>query len=227
MFFIRAITILLLAAALFSGNIAFLKSKIFGSLTINTENNKLSLENESLKAELYSAQNLNNKQEKAGEWSYLHANIFSTYPFNDQDIISINSGTLNGIAVNEAVAAAPSVLLGQIISANNRTSVVRTIFDKNFIAAVKIGDNKINALLKGGASPTLEMIDKNSDIKNGDIVYNADKNFPYGFKLGEVKIINANNTSGPFKEALLNVKYNPAFLNEVLVVTNFKPANVN
>lgn len=225
MFFLRSAAIVLLAAALFSNNIASLKSKFFSYLNTNSEVDKLNLENDSLKSQLYNVESLSNKQEKSGEWEYSQVKVFSTYPFNDQNVISINSGTLNGVKKNAAVAAAPEVLLGQIISAGDKTSLIRTIFDKDFTAAVKIGDSKTNALLKGGSIPSLEMIDKNSAIKNGDIVYNADQNFPYGFKVGEAQIIDTDSTSGPFKKAFLKVNYNPALLDEILVVTNFKPAN--
>lgn len=225
MFFLRFAAIVLLAAALFSNNIAFLKSKVFTSLNVKSETDKLKLENNSLKAELYSAENLSNKQEKVGEWEYSQAKVFSTYPFNNQNLIGINSGTLDGIEKNAAVTAAPAILLGQIISTGDKTSLVRTIFDKDFTAAVKIGDSKTNALLKGGTLPSLEMIDKNSNIKNGDVVYNADQNFPYGFKMGEAQIIDADSASGPFKKAFLKVDCNPALLDEVLIVTNFKPVN--
>ena len=227
MFFLRIAAIILLAAALFSGNFSFLKSRVFIFLNGNNENNNLILENESLKTELYNANNLNSKTESAGTWNYLRTEVFSTYPFNDKNIISINSGTLSGIEKKETVVAAPDILLGQIISSTDKTSLVRTIFDNNFTAAVKIGSNKINALLKGGSVPTLEMIDKNSDIRNGDVVYSADQNFPYGFKLGEVQMNDSDsNNSEPFKTAILKVAYNPALLDEVMVVTNFKPANL-
>lgn len=224
----RIAAIVLLAAALFSSNISFLKSKIFGYADINKRDNDLILENESLKTELFNARNLSLNQEKLSGFNYLQTNVFSTYPFNDQDLIAIDSGYLNGVEKNQAVVAAPGVLLGQIISVSDKTAIVRTIFDNNFTAAVKIGTNKINALLKGGAIPSLEMIDKNSDIKNGDIVYNADPNFPYGFKFGEVQIsANGANNSELFKAAQLKISYNPALLDTVLVVTNFKTAGTN
>jgi cell shape-determining protein MreC len=228
MFFIRIAVIVLLAVSLFSYNVSFLKSKIFGSINNSAQkNNSLILENESLKTELYNAENLISKQEKIGGWNYLETKVFSTYPFSDQNMISINTGTQNGIEKNEAIAAAPEILLGQITSVSDKTALVKTIFDNNFTAAVKIGDSKTNALLKGGAVPALEMIDKNSDIKNGDIVYNADQNFPYGFKFGEVQIVDSGNSSEPFKTAQLKLNYNPALLDTVLVITNFKAINTN
>lgn len=228
---IRFAVIVVLLVLLFSNNLIFVKNFFLSSLNIKNEIERLSLENDSLKTELYIAENFQPKADqplaesaKKDGWNYLRVKIFSSYPFNNQNLISISNGETSGIQKNQVVTVAPGVLLGQVIETNKDIALVRTIFDKDFMAAVKIGENKINALLKGGIPPTLEMIEKNKAVKNGEIVYNADQNYPYGFKLGEVQIIETKNTdtAGLFQKAFLKTDYNLSSLEDVLVIKNFE-----
>lgn len=224
MILIRFAVIISLLILLFNNNLVFVRDLFTSSLNYKNEIEKLTLENDSLKTELYIAENLSGKEINEGKWEYFLAKVFSSYPFNDQNLISIANGEISGIKKDQIVAAAPGILLGQIINVNKNIALVRTIFDREFIAAVKIGDSKIDALLKGGVPPTLEMIEKNMDIKNGEIVYSADQNYPYGFKLGEVQLIDGKDvdTAGLFKKASLKTQYNLTSLDSVLVIRNFE-----
>ncbi|MBU4348033.1 hypothetical protein KJ671_00810 [Patescibacteria group bacterium] len=223
MSFIRLIIIILLVIVLSGNNIAFLKSNIFSFLNQEDLLSKLKLENDSLRIKLYISENLSGRQIKKEEWEYSSSKVFSSYPFNNKNLIAINLGLIDDIKENFPVAVAPGILLGQIIEVRDNTSLIRTVFDKDFNASVRIGNNKINALLKGGVPPTLEMINKYEEIKNGDIVYNADIKFPYNFKLGEVQTIEDKNVADSFQKAILKIDYNPSLLEEVLIINNFSP----
>lgn len=224
MILIRFAVIVALLILLFSNNLIFVKDLFSSSLNAKNEVDRLELEKDSLKAELYINENLSGEELGDGKWEYQHSKIFSSYPFNDQNLISIASGEINGARQDQAVAAAPGILLGQIIKVNKNTALVRTIFDKDFVAAVKIGENKVDALLKGGVPPALEMIEKSKTVKNGEIVYNADKNYPYGFKFGEIQIVENKNTdtAGLFQKAYLKADYSVASLEDVLIIKNFE-----
>ena len=231
MIFIRIAVIISLLILLFNNNLIFVKDFFRSSINAKNEIERLGLENDSLKTELYISENFqpeadqpSAESDKKDRWDYLRVKVFSSYPFNDQNLISIANGEISGIKKDQVVAAAPGVLLGQVIDTNKNIALVRTIFDKEFIAAVKIGESKINALLKGGVPPTLEMIEKNKDIKNGEIVYNADQNYPYGFKLGEVQLVENKDvdTAGLFKKASLRTDYNLSSLEDVLIIKNFE-----
>ena len=233
MIFIRFAVIVVLLILLFNNNLIFIKDFFSSSLNIKSEIERLELERDSLKAELYIAENFQPEADqplaesiKKNGWEYFNTKVFSSYPFNNQNLISISNGEISGIQKDQSVAAAPGILLGQVIKVNKNIALIRTIFDKDFIVAVKIGENKVDALLKGGVPPTLEMIEKSKNIKNGEIVYNADQNFPYGFKLGEVQIIENKNTdtdtAGLFKKAFLKTNYNSTSPQDVLVIKNFE-----
>jgi cell shape-determining protein MreC len=224
MIFIRFGAIIILLVMLCNNNLIYIKDLFSSSLNTKNEIARLELENDSLRSELYIAENLSGKEIGESKWDYLYAKIFSSYPFNNQNLLSIANGEISGVQMDQSVVIAPGILLGQIIKVNKNISLVRTVFDKDFIAAVKIGENKVDALLKGGVPPTLEMIEKNKDIKNGDIVYNADPKYPYGFKLGETQIVETKNadTAGLFKRAILKTDYNLTSLESVLVIKNFE-----
>ncbi|MHB9019609.1 MAG: rod shape-determining protein MreC [Minisyncoccota bacterium] len=224
MIFIRFAIIIVLFVALFNNNLIFVKDHFLSSLSTKNEIEDLELQNDSLKTQLYISENLSGKEIKDNKWDYFYAKVFSSYPFNDQNLIAVNSGEMSGVNIGQSVAVAPGILLGQVIKIGKNISLIRTIFDKDFIASVKIGENKVSALLKGGTPPTLEMIEKNKDIKNGEIVYSVDQNYPYGFKLGEVKMIEGKNTdtAGVFKNAFLKTTYSVASLEDVLIIKNFE-----
>jgi cell shape-determining protein MreC len=221
MFFIRFIIIILLIVVLSGNNIAFLKSNIFSFLNQEDPLSNLRLENDSLKIKLYISENLSSKQTEGKGWEYSSGKVFSSYPFNNKNLVAINLGLVNGVKENSPVVVAQGILLGLVIEVRNNTSLIRTIFDKDLNVSVRIGDNKVNALLKGGVPPMLEMIDKYEEIKNGDIVYNADTKFPYGFKLGEIQTIKNKNVADSFQKAILKTDYDSSLLEEVLIINNF------
>lgn len=224
MIFIRLALILALLIALFNNNFISIKKIFISSLNAGNEIEDLKKNNDSLKTELFICENLSGRTVIENQWEYYSVKNYSSYPFNNQNLISLNAGEAMGIKNGQTVAGAPGLLIGQVIKTNQTSSLVRTVFDNDFVAVVKIGNNKVNALLKGGVPPVLEMIEKNKDIKNGEIVYNADANYPYGFKWGEVQTMenNQTGTAGLFRKAFLKTTYNLDALEDVLIVKNFE-----
>lgn len=147
----------------------------------------------------------------------LVAQVYSTYPFNHRNLLSINGGARNQVKPGLSVTIDGKFLLGQVIESLERLSVVRTIFDKDFSLPVRLGDEGINALLAGGQSPRLTLIEKNARIKEGDLVYSAGRDFPYGLKIGTVGII-TDSLAKSFKEAVLDLPYQMNNLQKVVVL---------
>src|SRR3989344_5461292 len=101
-----------------------------------SENDRLKLENESLKAAIAF---LPRQQDlEYNNLIYKEADIYSSYPFNNQKIIEINLGSENGIKKSMAVAAAPGIILGQVTDVYPKYSAVRTVFDPEFKLAVRV-----------------------------------------------------------------------------------------
>lgn len=225
-YIVASIIFLIIIISLFFGNyfISF-KNAVLNLGSDNGEENKvqqLLLENESLKAKILSLELKNSESIKENSIVYKPAKIYSTYPFNHRDIFAINAGSNDGIEKSMPVAAAPGVLLGQIIEIFPNYSLVRAIFDSEFKTAVRIGLTQADALLEGGNFLTANMIDKDSDIKPGDLVYSVSPEFPYGMKIGNIGKVSEEIEKNLFKKASVETAYNPNELKEVFVITNHK-----
>ena len=170
--------------------------------------NELYLENQSLKSRLTAS-----LPEFRGDFKL--AKVYSSYPFNDKNEIAINLGSADGIKESWPVVLGSDIVLGEVKKVFERYSLVRTIFDPEWRLAVRIGENKINALLEGGVEPSLTTIDKNKVIKEGDFIYAVAKGFPYGALIGKVQNISSS-PSSIFQEASLALPYN--FNNEIVEV---------
>lgn len=145
--------------------------------------------------------------------------VYSKYPFNLKNEVLINLGK-DKINIGQAAVLINNststnfILIGKVLESYDNFSVVQTIFDSNFKLPVKIGPSFSNALLIGGPSPKLTLINRDSKIQEGDIIISADSNFPYGLILGSVgKIKEIENTL--FSEAEILIPYD---LNQINVL---------
>jgi len=189
------------------------------------ENLRLKQENESLKAQIQQLEIRNlppvsffatGKSEIPRD-NYLVAKVFSTYPFNIKNQITINAGGKQGIKKMMAVTVGGNLLLGYISEVFDEYSIVQTIFDPSWQLPVRIGKEEVDGLFQGGSEPKLVLIAKEKAIQVGDIAYSASQEFPYGLKIGEILEIKEN-AAGVFKEAVLKIPFNINELREVMVI---------
>lgn len=148
---------------------------------------------------------------------HLMAKIFSTYPFNIKNTITLNVGAEQGVIEGMAVTVGENILLGRIVEIFEEKSVARTLFDPQWQIPVRIGGEEIDALLTGGLEPKITLLEKSQLIKTGDAVYSASADFPYGLKIGEIAEIKET-SSGVFKEATLKIFYNISDLRGAYVI---------
>jgi len=188
------------------------------------ENLRLKQENESLKAQIQQLEIRNWKLEIPRD-NYLVAKVFSTYPFNIKNQITINAGGKQGIKKMMAVTVEGNLLLGYISEVFDEYSIVQTIFDPSWQLPVRIGKEEVDGLFQGGSEPKLVLIAKEKAIQVGDIAYSASQEFPYGLKIGEILEIKEN-AAGVFKEAVLKIPFNINELREVMVIQQ-KRINAN
>ncbi len=180
------------------------------------ENLSLKQENENLKTEIQKSQLSSVIDVVFGE-SHLVAKIFSTYPFNTKNKITINIGEKQGIKKMMVATVGENILLGQITEVSENSSVVQTIFDPNWQLPVRIGEGQVDGLFQGGNTPKVVLIEKNKPVKTGDMVYSAGQEFPYGLKIGEITDIK-DTAAGVFKEAFLKMPFNVGELREVQII---------
>lgn len=179
---------------------------LLGILTLSFFNNFLS----SSKSGLASLIQLESMEEpkilRQNNREALVAKIYSTYPLNHRNFLSINAGSKDGVSAGMPVTFDGNFLLGKIIEISETSSIVRTIFDKDFSLPVRLGDGEVNALLVGGHDPRLNLIEKNFGAEEETMVFSAGKDFPYGLKIGKVgKIIDS--LADSFKTASLELPY--------------------
>ncbi|MDO8516321.1 MAG: rod shape-determining protein MreC [bacterium] len=145
-------------------------------------------ENLALKAELI-------KIEKEEAMQGIHftgvrANVYSRYPFNLKDILTLSAGTRDGVTVGAAIVmpahatGTAGIFIGLISKTSDFTSEAQTVFDPSLKLPVRIGRSGAQALLTGGLTPMLTLIGKDAKIQEGDIVYSAVSGVPYGLAVG-------------------------------------------
>lgn len=185
------------------------------------DQNLLEKENLILKSKLVELQSLEKfKNDAQNEKNIKPAFVFSRYPFNFKSEILINLGQSSGIKINDAVVLPDNdykfLLLGRIKEIFDNFSIVQTIFDPDFKIAVKIG-LKTNALLEGGIEPKINLIPKEAEVLEGDLIYSVDSSLPYGLIIGQLgKIKNLNNNL--FNAAQIIVPYKLNQLNIVGII---------
>lgn len=169
-----------------------------------SELDALKSENEALRALLEKGKEL---EAAAGDLAKqgIIAPVYSSYPFNFRNILAAARGTRDGVRLGAPVVF-HGVLIGKVAEVYGHTSVIETVFDPRWEMAVRVGPRRVDAVFKGGASPTLTLIAKDIPLASGDLILAADKRFPHGVPVGEVgEIMGA--ASSPFREASVFFSY--------------------
>ena len=168
---------------------------------------ELKQENASLKAQIF-----DEKLSKSGT-----VEVYSNYPLNSKKDIAIAAGSLDGVREGAIVTWGEMVLVGKVTSVSDHTSIVSTIFDPSWEMSVRIGQNQANALFRGGNTPKVTLVPRENDIKGGDLVVTASKDFPYGLEVGKIKDI-SDMAGMPFREASLETEIQLSDLRYVTIL---------
>jgi len=178
------------------------------------ENSILKKENQDLRAQLQRNNIFNLTTENN---NYLTVKVFSKYPFNVKNQITVNVGSNHGVKNGATVTFGENILVGKVVNVYDNYSVIKTIFDADWKLPVRIGEREIDGLCEGGVETKISLIEKSSEIKVGDFVYSASSEFPYGLKIGEIIKIKEN-ASSAFKEAIIKTPFNLSELREVNII---------
>ena len=138
---------------------------------------------------------------------FIFAHTYSRHPFNFSNEILVSKGEAQGVRQGQAVLFGDA-LIGTVKESFESSALVGTIFDGEFQLAVRIGKKGVNALLRGGARPTLTLIPKDAVVAEGEAVYTASPDLPYGIPIGETEEIRIS-SDDLFYEAGLRAPYRP------------------
>ncbi len=193
------------------------KYRLFNPPT-NESLSSLRAENDSLKSEIIQLENFKNFL-ASNQRNYLPASVFSAYPFNFKNEIILNAGKNEGVIMGAPVIY-NGLLIGKIDGIFGGMSSAETIFDSSWQSSVYVGQSGVSALLVGGNYPKITLINKDAQIASGDLVYNADKRFPYGLPIASVGNVGYS-SNGIFKEATLKIDYNTEDLRIVSIANDY------
>jgi rod shape-determining protein MreC len=171
---------------------------------VSSDSQSVAAENETLKAQLAQLQAVQ-AQMPTSLPTTIRAMVYSRYPFNFKNELTVNVGTEQGVATGSAVLF-QGALIGQVQTVWPNAALVQTIFDNGFKMPVRIGARGYDGLLQGSSYPTVGSIAHAAAVNSGDIVYAAGAGLPYGLPIGEVA---ATGTSADslFEQASLSFTY--------------------
>lgn len=218
---------------------SFLTS-IFKSGFLAKENNDLKTENQKLLSQIASLQSvaLGNKAQSdvslACQNSGFKLLMAGVIGLDDQDILSINKGSANGITEGMPVISQQNVLFGKVYKVYKNFSQVMLVSNKNSITNVKIQQIdsapgtalvEIDGAVKGsgGLSAYLDLVPINSEIKANDVLITSaiEKSFPKDLLVGKI-IKTQKNDQKPFQQAQISLFLDVKTSDNLFVITNYK-----
>ena len=214
--FLGIVIVLLLVFIFFMPSVGMRMRGFLGPRTsAASDAQQLAAENVSLKARIAELAAI------AGElpsstFGTIPAVVYSNYPFNFKNEMTVNAGSLDGVVSGSAVLFKGN-LVGIVTVSSAHRSTVQTIFDPNFKLPVRIGVHGYDALFVGGSYPMIESIAKTASIGTGDIVYSAGSGAPYAIPVGEIASV-ALAPSNLFEEASLSFTYDMGNVQTVEII---------
>jgi len=148
----------------------------------------------------------------------------------DQDILTINKGSDDGVAEGMPVIDQNNALFGKIYKVYKNFSQVLLISSKNSIinAQVLKSDpeaSPVNGVIKGvgDLSVFLDLVPVNSDIYNGEILITSalDQSFPKNLLIGKISDVDKNDQK-PFQQAKIDGFFNLQTTENLFVITDYK-----
>ncbi len=137
----------------------------------------------------------------------IFANVFAAHPFAGRSTLNVDKGRSDGMRVGYPATFGGSVLVGQVIEAHSRSSVVRMVGSPDWQIPVRVGPHKVAGLLMGGTVPRVSMIPADKEIAVGDAIISASIDLPYGLTIGTVRAVSADAEGGVFKDADIAFPY--------------------
>ncbi len=191
-----------------------------------TESERILAENQALKAELARLTPLAGLLPVQDNAPPQFAEVYARYPFSTRHELIIAAGAAHGVRAGAPifapVHAALPPLVGIVTDVRETSAVVRTLFDPDFRAAVRVGVSSADALLVGGPEPMITLIPKDATIQPGDIVVSASPELPLGTPVGMLGILEPASDQA-FKNAHLILSYDHASLRVVRIGTSRMP----
>ncbi|MFM7313562.1 MAG: rod shape-determining protein MreC [Cyanobium sp.] len=136
----------------------------------------------------------------------LPAPVISRDPSGWWQQLRIGRGSLQGVRVGDAVLA-PGGLLGRVSSVTPTTAAVRLLTDPGSRVGVWLGRSRHSGLLSGigTARPVLRFLEKDPDVRPGDVIYTSPAStlLPPNLPVGVIQTLDEG--ADPAPEALVQL----------------------
>ena len=225
-------------AAVVSGGVASLWEKYTSIDDVMAENETLKAENAELrqqmvdydrvKAENQAYKALESIQSQRPEMSYLSSFVIGRDPLDSFYGFTLDRGTLDGVAVNDAVVSDQGYLLGMVVEVEPTSCKVMTILHPNFNAAGVVSRTRENGILNGNTTYaadglcTLTNLERSTETHAGDQVITTGLGgvFPPDLLVGTVQDV-VPEASGKSSIAVVRPGADPRTAKHVFIVTAY------
>ena len=225
-------------AAVVSGGVASLWEKYTSIDDVMAENETLKAENAELrqqmvdydrvKAENQAYKALESIQSQRPEMSYLSSFVIGRDPLDSFYGFTLDRGTLDGVAVNDAVVSDQGYLLGMVVEAGPTSCKVMTILHPSFNAAGVISRTRENGIITGSADYAadgqcvLTNLDRTTEARKGDQVITTGLGgvFPANLLVGTVQEV-VPEQSGKSSSAVILPGADPRTVKHVFIITEY------
>ena len=225
-------------AAVVSGGVASLWEKYTSIDDVMAENETLKAENAELrqqmvdydrvKAENQAYKALESIQSQRPEMSYLSSFVIGRDPLDSFYGFTLDRGTLDGVAVNDAVVSDQGYLLGMVVEAEPTSCKVMTILHPSFNAAGVVSRTRENGILNGNTTYaadglcTLTNLERSTETHAGDQVITTGLGgvFPPDLLVGTVQDV-VPEASGKSSIAVVRPGADPRTAKHVFIITAY------
>ena len=181
-----------------------------------------------VKAENQAYKALESIQSQRPEMSYLSSFVIGRDPLDSFYGFTLDRGTLDGVAVNDAVVSDQGYLLGMVVEAEPTSCKVMTVLHPNFNAAGVVSRTRENGILNGNTTYaadglcTLTNLERSTETHAGDQVITTGLGgvFPPDLLVGTVQDV-VPETSGKSSIAVVRPGADPRTAKHVFIVTAY------
>lgn len=221
-----------------SGGVASVWEKYTNIDAVIAENEQLEAENaelrqqmveyDRLKAENEAYKALARIQDKNSETSYVSGFVIGRDPLDEFGGFTLDKGTSDGVAVNDAVISDKGYLVGVVREADATSCKVMTVLHPSFNAAGVISRTRENGIITGSSEYavdglcTLTNLDRGTEAKVGDQVITTGLGgvFPPDVLVGKVQRLEPE-ISGKSTIAVIKPGEDPRTVKHVFVITDY------
>ena len=226
------------AAAVVSGGVGAVWEKYTSIDEVMEQNEQLEAENaalrqqmvdyDRLKAENEAYKALAHIQEKNSNATYVSGFVIGRDPLDEFGGFTLDKGTADGVAVNNAVISDRGYLLGMVVEADPTSCKVMTILHPSFNAAGVVSRTRDNGIITGSADYAADGLCILSNLSRGTLTKANDQVittglggvFPPDVLVGVVQEL-VPEASGKSTIAVLKPGADPRTVKHVFIITNY------